>query len=69
MIGKKPPAKGPGRRKGGRPQTTGSQAAERARRQAEEARARDAQASIRDHMVEIGRGEQQAGRIGESRTS
>jgi len=63
MIGKKPPGKG------GRPKTTASQAAERARQEAQEQRARDAQASIRDRMVEIGRAEQQAGRCGEGRTS
>ncbi len=38
------------------------QAAEQAREKSESARARTSQASIRDRMVKIGRGNQQAGR-------
>ncbi len=40
----------------------GATAAEQAREALESAQARNAEASIRGHMVEIGRGNQQAGR-------
>lgn len=41
-------------------------AAETARERDEQAKAKNAQASIRDRMVKIGRGNQQAGRTGRS---
>jgi hypothetical protein len=62
-MGKRPPPKS------ARPKTTADQAAERARMEAENKKAHDAQASVREHMVDIGRGEQQAGRGGEARKS
>ncbi|HWE35015.1 MAG TPA: hypothetical protein VG406_00470 [Isosphaeraceae bacterium] len=51
---------GPGQ--GGPPQETDATKAEEAREAHESAEARDREASIRDHMVDIGRGNQQAGR-------
>ncbi len=60
----------PGQRRGkGRGKSSGKPdrttlAAEKARETNENAEARNAEASIREHMVEIGRGNQQAGRQG-----
>lgn len=42
---------------------------EMSRRELEQRQAADAQASVRAHMVEIGRGEQQAGRQGRAHMS
>ena len=50
---------------GGRPAPTHATAAEQAREAQEGAEARDAEASIRQRMVNIGRGNQQAGRQGQ----
>lgn len=46
----------------GKPETTHDLAAEQVREARESARAKNAEASIRDRMVDIGRGNQQAGR-------
>ena len=46
----------------GKTEGTHEQSAEQLREARESARAKDAEASIRGHMVEIGRGNQQAGR-------
>jgi hypothetical protein len=46
----------------GKAVATHEQAAEQVREARESARAKNAEASIRGHMVEIGRGNQQAGR-------
>ena len=51
--------------KGGKPVPTHETAAEQAREEGESQQARDAEASIRDKMVNIGRGNQQAGRQGQ----
>ncbi len=51
--------------KGGKPAPTHETAAEQAREEAESRQAHDAEASIRDKMVDIGRGNQQAGRQGQ----
>lgn len=67
MTTRKPPKEQP--QHGGRPVTTGEEAAEQARRHAEEEEALRAKVTIREHMVDIGRGGQQAGRQNESRTS
>ena len=48
--------------KGDKPSPTAHDAAEQARLAHEREVARNAEASIRDHMVDIGRGNQQAGR-------
>jgi hypothetical protein len=53
-----------GRRSGGKPTPTHETAAEQVRESHEAREARDAEASIRDKMVDIGRGNQQAGRQG-----
>ncbi len=50
--------------KTGQPKPTHDLVAEQAREAAESQKARDAEASIRDHMVDIGRGHQQSGRQG-----
>lgn len=49
---------------GGKPAPTGHDAAEKAREAAESQKAHDAEASNRDRMVDIGRGNKQAGRQG-----
>ncbi len=51
--------------KGGKPTPTHETAAEQAREETESQQAKDAEASIRDRMVNIGRGNQQAGRQGQ----
>jgi hypothetical protein len=51
--------------KGGKHSPTHETAAEQAREEAESQHARDAEASIREKMVNIGRGNQQAGRQGQ----
>jgi hypothetical protein len=51
-----------GKKKKGKPGPTHDVAAEQVREAAESARAQQAEASIRDRMVDIGRGNQQAGR-------
>jgi hypothetical protein len=51
-------------KKGGKPATTRDVAAEQAREASESAKARQSEASIRDRMVDIGRGNKQAGRQG-----
>lgn len=51
--------------KGGKPVPTHETAAEQAREQRESENARDAEASNRERMVNIGRGNQQAGRQGQ----
>lgn len=48
--------------KGGPPRETPATEAEQAREGQESSSAHDREASIRDHMVDIGRGNQQAGR-------
>jgi len=58
----KPEAREP---KGGKPATTHETAAEQVREAREDEEARDNQASNREHMVDIGRGNQQAGRQGQ----
>jgi hypothetical protein len=55
----KPPQTG---KKKGKPVPTHDVAAEQVREAAESAKAHQAEASIRDRMVDIGRGNQQAGR-------
>lgn len=50
---------------GGKPAPTHDVAAEQAREAQEKAKAQNAEASIREHMVNIGRGNQQAGRQGQ----
>jgi hypothetical protein len=59
--------KGKGKSKGkkakaGKPEGTHDLAAEQLREARESAKAKNAEASIRGHMVDIGRGNQQAGR-------
>jgi hypothetical protein len=49
---------------GGKPHPTHQTIAEQTKEAAESAEARNAEASIRDRMVDIGRGNQQAGRQG-----
>jgi len=56
----KPPETG--KKKKGKPVPSHQVAAEQVREAAESARAHQAEASIRDRMVDIGRGNQQAGR-------
>jgi hypothetical protein len=51
--------------KGGKPVPTHETAAEQVREEAESKDAHNAEASIREHMVNIGRGNQQAGRQGQ----
>ena len=58
----KPPQTG--KKKKGKPAPTHDVAAEQVREAEESARARQAEASNRDRMVDIGRGNQQAGRQG-----
>jgi len=58
------PQPGPGIDEGGKPVLTPETAAEQIREADERAKAKNAQASIRDRMVDIGRGNQQAGRQG-----
>ena len=53
------------KRKKGKPTPNQATDAEQIREAQESAQARDAEASIRDHMVDIGRGNQQAGRQGQ----
>jgi hypothetical protein len=60
-IPKPQPAAG---RKGGKPAPTHDATAEATREANESAQARNAEASIRARMVQIGRGNQQAGRQG-----
>ena len=54
-----------GRKETGKPAPTHATAAEQARESHESHEARDAEASIRARMVNIGRGNQQAGRQGQ----
>jgi len=54
----------PGIEKGGKPVPTQETAAEQIREADERAKAKIAESSIRDRMVDIGRGNQQAGRQG-----
>jgi hypothetical protein len=49
----------------GKPVPTHATAAEQVREEAESKEAHNAEASIREHMVNIGRGNQQAGRQGQ----
>jgi len=56
--------KGKSARKKGKLSATGGLAAEQLREARESTRAKNAEASTRDRMVEIGRGNQQAGRQG-----
>ncbi len=68
--GPAPPVSGRGKSKGkgkgatakGKPAIEGELAAEQVREAGESDQAKNAEASIRDHMVDIGRGNQQAGR-------
>jgi hypothetical protein len=53
-----------GKKKKGKPVTTHEVAAEQVREAQESAKAGQAEASNRDRMVDIGRGNQQAGRQG-----
>jgi len=50
---------------GGPPHPTHEVAAEQTRESQEKAKARNAEASIRERMVKLGRGNQQAGRQGQ----
>ena len=61
----KPPQTG--KKKKGKPVPTHEVAAEQVREATESARAHQAEASIRDRMVDIGRGNQQAGRQSKSK--
>lgn len=54
------------RKKKGKPVSDRAAKAERVREAQESASARNAEASNRDHMIAIGRGNQQAGRQGTS---
>jgi len=54
-----------GRKHGGRPKSSHELTAEQTREAKEAEEARNAEASIRDRMVDIGRGNQQAGRQGQ----
>jgi len=56
------PSKGSKSSAGSKGKAKDKTAAEQAREALESAQAKNAEASIRDHMVEIGRGNQQAGR-------
>jgi len=58
------PQPGPDTREGGKPVPTPETTAEQTREDDERAKAKAAQASNRDRMVDIGRGNQQAGRQG-----
>jgi len=54
-----------GRKHGGRPKSSHELTAEQTREAKEAEEARNAEASIQDRMVDIGRGNQQAGRQGQ----
>ena len=54
-----------GRKRAGKPSPTHETAAEQARESNESREAQDAEASIRARMVDVGRGNQQAGRQGQ----
>ena len=58
------PQPAPGTDKGGQPVPVHETTAEQMREAEEKAKAKNAEASIRDRMVNIGRGNQQAGRQG-----
>ena len=58
------PQPAPGIDKGGKPVPTHETAAEQIREADERAKAKNAEASIRDRLVDIGRGDQLAGRQG-----
>jgi hypothetical protein len=58
------PQPGPAIDKGGKPVPTQETVAEEIQKAGESAKAKAAEASIRDRMVDIGRGNQQAGRQG-----
>ena len=58
-------ARGAGFDKGGKPAPTHATEAEQVCESHEASEATDAQASARDHMIDIGRGNQQAGRQGQ----
>ena len=62
---KKPETQGQPLGKGGKPAPMHATDAENVREAKESAQARNAEASIRERMVNIGRGNQQAGRHGE----
>ena len=59
------PQQGPGHSMGGKPDPTPESAAEQVRESQESGEARLAEASNRERMVDIGRGNQQAGRQGQ----
>ncbi len=60
----KPESTDPKLSRSGKPEPTHETSAEQVRESQESEEARRAEASIRDHMVEIGRGNQQSGRQG-----
>ncbi len=61
----RPPERGTGRGKGGKPARTHGVVAEQIREAQESKEARVGQVSNRDRMVDIGRGNQQSGRQGQ----
>lgn len=61
----KKPEGEPGESHGGKPAPSHATEAEQVRESHEASEAKDAQGSARDHMVDIGRGNQQAGRQGQ----